>query len=188
VSGAINIAGAIHDLSFIDSQDHAVVSIHAQDDNTVNYNCANALNNASLPVLCGSGEIHQKLDELSVYNNLYSINSGGHGAPLVNLETVGIPFIADFLYTIVCQNTGLIKYNEPALAVFPNPVNSYLSINSLQKFDKLTISDAYGRKCLDLKTTIPTTQLDVSELQNGMYYITIFNKNEFVDRQIFQKM
>lgn len=189
VSGAVNIAGAIHDLSFIDSQDQAVVSIHALDDNTVSYDCANALNNANLPVLCGSGEIHQKLDEVSVYNDLYSISSGGHGAPLVNLETVGIPFVVDFLYPIVCQNTGLTKNSEQALAVFPNPAISSINFQSKQVFDKLVLCDAVGRIVLELNKPVLTHKLNLSGLKNGMYYLSIFdNKGSCIGRQIFQKI
>ena len=78
VSGAILLAGAINTLDFIDVDDEPIVSLHASDDNTVSYECANALGNASLPFLCGSGKIHEELENVGVINELYTFPSGGH--------------------------------------------------------------------------------------------------------------
>ena len=103
VSGAILLAGAINTINFLDENDPPIVSVHSTDDNTIDYECASPLSNLGislldLPVLCGSGKIHDELDNIGVLNDLYTFSFGGHSAPVINLEGTAIPFISNFLY------------------------------------------------------------------------------------------
>ena len=66
-----------------------------------------------LPVLCGSGKIHDELDNIGVLNDLYTFPFGGHSAPIINLEGTAIPFISDFLYDLICQSTFVDDQESP---------------------------------------------------------------------------
>ena len=64
------------------------LSVHSTDDNTIDYECASPLSNLGislldLPVLCGSGIIHDELDNIGVLNDLYTFSYGGHSAPML---------------------------------------------------------------------------------------------------------
>ena len=100
VGGAIILAGAIKELSFLIS-DVPVVSIHGTNDDVVSFNCNRIMENHNLPSLCGS-EVHRELNEVE-FNDLFTINNGGL-APC-NLNQTYIHFISDFLYGLVCDST-----------------------------------------------------------------------------------
>ena len=127
VSGAVLLAGAINSLDFIDADDRPIVSLHAIDDNTIFYNCENAIGNSSLPILCGAGEIHNKLDDVGIINDLYTFQSGGHSAPMSNIDDIAIPFISDFLYELICNTNSVEDVSNFRFRIFPNPCKNYLS-------------------------------------------------------------
>ena len=66
VSGAILLAGAINTLDFIDADDEPIVSLHSSDDNTVSYECANALGKCIATFFCVALEKSMKNCRMSV--------------------------------------------------------------------------------------------------------------------------
>lgn len=70
-----------------------------------------------------------------------------------------------------------IDEKEPvSLSVFPNPVASQLVINTegLEKFD-IRIVDVLGKTVYD-ESAYKSKKIDVSELKNGVYILTILEK------------
>lgn len=170
VSGVVNLAGAVNTLDFIDVGDAPMVSMHATNDNTVNYECANALGYATLPILCGSGKIHEKLDEVGVLNDLYTFSSGGHTAPLLDLNGLTIPFISDFLYDIVCGTNAVQEQKSDSFALFPNPCQNTLSFSFSDSKKEITIVDLFAK--VVIKEIVQSgEQIDISYLKNGLYFV-----------------
>ena len=185
VSGAILLAGAINTIDFIDAEDEPIVSLHASDDNTVNYECANALGNAALPYLCGSGKIHEELENVGVVNDLYTFSSGGHSAPILDINGTAVPFISDFLYNIICETTSVDDNSFKTFTVYPNPCQSYLNIESNNSNDDFIISDMLGNIVLEFPVLNGVNQIDLTSLNKGVYLIYSRDLNSV--KQLFVK-
>ena len=185
VSGAILLAGAINTLDFIDADDEPIVSLHASDDNTVSYECANALGNASLPFLCGSGKIHEELENVGVINDLYTFPSGGHAAPISDIEETAVPFISDFLYDLICQSTSIDNKESPLFSVYPNPCQNYINIENLNRINNVVIIDLLGNIVSEIQLKSGANQINTSALSEGVYFI--YPKDEISAKQLFIK-
>ncbi|MAZ54511.1 MAG: hypothetical protein CMP55_01735 [Flavobacteriales bacterium] len=185
VNGAILLAGAINSVDFIDVDDKPIVSLHAIDDNTIFYNCENAIGNSSLPILCGAGEIHNKLNDIGIINDLFTFQSGGHSAPMVNIDNIVIPFISDFLHQLICNTSSVEDIYNSSLKAFPNPVKNYLFIESDKPVYNIVITDLLGNKLLDMSSNSPINQINTSFLKNGIYFL--FNKNDLSSHKLILK-
>ena len=185
VSGAILLAGAINTLDFIDADDEPIVSLHASDDNTVSYECANALGNASLPFLCGSGKIHEELENVGVINDLYTFPSGGHAAPISDIEETAVPFISDFLYDLICQSTSVDDKESPLFSVYPNPCQNYINIENLNRINNVVVIDLLGNIVSEIQLKSGANQINTSALSEGVYFI--YSKDEISAKQLFIK-
>ncbi|MBL6657964.1 MAG: T9SS type A sorting domain-containing protein [Flavobacteriales bacterium] len=183
VIGAISLAGAIQSLAFFDSEDEPIVSVHASDDNTVSYECDNALGNDAFPILCGSGEIHTTLETLGVQNDLYTFNSGGHAAPITNISQTAVPFISDFLYNIICETVSVDAVGLTSTKIYPNPTTEVLNIDSDVEFDRIVIFDNFGRKVMQSKIRDLQSKISTKVLTNGLYYLQIFNQSSLLSSE-----
>ncbi|MBC7641439.1 MAG: T9SS type A sorting domain-containing protein [Flavobacterium sp.] len=59
--------------------------------------------------------------------------------------------------------------------IYPNPTNSILNITTLEKINTINIVDILGRKTNI--TNFENNKIDVSNLQNGVYFLEIGSKN-----------
>ncbi|MEO8148328.1 MAG: T9SS type A sorting domain-containing protein [Bacteroidia bacterium] len=66
--------------------------------------------------------------------------------------------------------------NGEDIAVYPNPVNDILNINSETDFSQIIITDVFGKEVLKSNETA----IDVSDLSNGIYFISIFNSENLL--------
>ena len=75
------------------------------------------------------------------------------------------------------QNVAVLSTNtktidlEKRIEVFPNPVTDILTIKSEIQPEFIKISNALGQQVLELKTQKSIEQIDVSNLQSGIYVI-----------------
>lgn len=108
VHAVVNLAGAIHQLSFIQSSGVPIVSAHGDQDQTVPFNCGAVLQSFPNPEmrnrLCGSWAIHQRATDINLLNDLLVFEGDGHcpwitgaGVPTQKMDDVE-SFIIDFLY------------------------------------------------------------------------------------------
>lgn len=186
--GVISLAGAVYLKSFIDSHDVPIVSVHAEDDQTVAYNCDNALGLTLLPIICGSGEVHSAAESLEINNDLYTFESGGHLAPIsaVNFSTVSVPFITDFLYTLLDCNQTTISVNENAnfdVLFYPNPSNGNLTIQTSETNIDLKIYNTLG-KLVFTKTDFNSQKLNLHDFKSGVYSVIISSNNRQENRKL----
>ena len=182
------LAGAVYLKSFIDSHDVPIVSVHAEDDQTVAYNCDNALGLTLLPIICGSGEVHSAAESLEINNDLYTFESGGHLAPIsaVNFSTVSVPFITDFLYTLLDCNQTTISVNENAnfdVLFYPNPSNGNLTIQTSETNIDLKIYNTLG-KLVFTKTDFNSQKLNLHDFKSGVYSVIISSNNRQENRKL----
>lgn len=82
--------------------------------------------------------------------------------------------------------TGISKTeNQIAVDIFPNPTSSVLNIvTGLQTETEFKVFDVEGKLVHEKKATSPMVQFNTSELQNGVYFLTV-NSGSSVARKRF---
>ena len=190
VSGAILLAGAINTTNFLDENDPPIVSVHSTDDNTIDYECASPLGNLGislldLPVLCGSGKIHDELDNIGITNDLYTFSFGGHSAPIINLEGTVVPFISDFLHNLICQSSNIDIEELPLFSVYPNPCQNYINIENVNKIKSVVVIDMLSNIVTESKLKPGVNKINISELSRGVYFI--YSSDNISLKQLFVK-
>lgn len=87
---------------------------------------------------------------------------------------------------ILNNNFAVVKLIDGALStsinvqtnfsVFPNPTKDVLNITNIQKMDAITILDVLGKSIFEKIES--TSQIDVSRLQQGLYFIQILSQGK----------
>ena len=70
---------------------------------------------------------------------------------------------------------------------FPNPVSSILNVQSEFMLTKIEIFDYNGRLLKQLIPNSETTQINVSDLQNGLYFVKAYNNEATKTEKFFKK-
>ncbi|GAB4154117.1 MAG: hypothetical protein Tsb0033_01650 [Winogradskyella sp.] len=78
-------------------------------------------------------------------------------------------------------NVGTLSVEEATLentSIFPNPFNDVVNINSTVKIDALEIVDVSGKSVLKLKdnSSVGIKQINLSQLSNGLYFVTLYGE------------
>ncbi|MBL7911606.1 MAG: SBBP repeat-containing protein [Bacteroidia bacterium] len=68
--------------------------------------------------------------------------------------------------------------NLNTIKIFPNPVSNTLNIEAKYPIDKVIISDILGKQIILIDSTIEQTQIDVSGLSQGVYFVTVMSRSE----------
>ena len=79
---------------------------------------------------------------------------------------------------------GVMSVSEPteySIRIYPNPFKDFVSIElpeSLKdQFTNVTVHDAIGRMVFNTKISTLNYQLQLGELNPGIYYIHLMNRN-----------
>lgn len=141
-------------------------------------------------------------EEYTVYNNqvIGGLNDSEAAAayfmPDIPLKSLTIVYenLQDSYYTSYhfyiasLMATGIHTNDQAQLNIYPNPVSDILYFEQLPKttaFD-LKIIDIHGRVVHSQKS-FSGKNIDVSELQAGIYYLTLQSKNEMYNTRFIKK-
>ena len=72
------------------------------------------------------------------------------------------------------------------ISVYPNPTRGMLNIRSTEKIQKLIISDLTGKAIME-KDGLNSMTIDMSNLSNGIYILTIKTSTGITNRKILKK-
>jgi hypothetical protein len=64
------------------------------------------------------------------------------------------------------------------IKIFPNPVGNTLNIEAKYPIDKVIISDILGKQIILIDNNIEQTQIDVSGLSQGVYFVTVMSRSK----------
>lgn len=175
VKGVASLAGAVYLPSFIDANDEPIVSVHAEDDATVQYACGAALSIDGMVGLCGSGVVHEVAETQGVYNALHTFSSGGHTAPYTSIQEVSIPFISDFLYTTLDCYEGETSVEAPRLSfsVYPNPAKGGVKVVSEDLVKSIQLFDMKGRIVFEKELDAKQCSLSFPSVSSGLYVLQL---------------
>jgi hypothetical protein len=122
----------------------------------------------------------------------YSIHKNHGTIGMSNSAEGGDPQWQDFCDVMndVLPPVGVEEHDEAALSVYPNPVKNVLYFNLVnsEQLNRLRIVNAVGQVVYDDVNAPKNNQLDVSGLENGMYFyeMTLTSGKRLTDRFIKQ--
>ncbi len=73
---------------------------------------------------------------------------------------------------------AISSFDEAKIAMYPNPVSSSLSINSLENIDAISIYNVIGQEVMNLKVNDANVVINVSGFQNGIYIVKAFSEGK----------
>jgi len=74
------------------------------------------------------------------------------------------------------DTSNQINFDEKVF-LYPNPVNSTVTLKSNHSIDKIIILDISGKKVLNFSTNSNQETIDVGELNSGIYFVKMYTKN-----------
>jgi len=181
VQAIINFSGGLNEAIWIDANDPPLISIHDDMDPVVPFGSGFATI-FDIPIIAmeGSRSCHDRADTIGVLNQIRVIeNSDGHVSYFLDpFEFVSsINFTAELVADLMCSSTSTAELNEDLarVSVYPNPSNGLLTIEGegIAKH-RVEIHDIYGR--LVAKVQNPTSTIDMTDLNNGIYFLNIMDE------------
>jgi len=79
--------------------------------------------------------------------------------------------------TITLKQTAVKNVGVNTVAVYPNPVNNYMSITA--KFDKVVINNVLGQEVMTM-SNIKNDYVDVSGLSKGIYIVKVYKGEKYI--------
>jgi hypothetical protein len=77
--------------------------------------------------------------------------------------------------------------NRLLFSIFPNPANSQITIETTHAKSQLSILNLYGKELITCQITGTKTQLDISHLPGGAYFIRVTNNKTVEMRKIIKQ-
>ncbi len=104
------------------------------------------------------------------------VGQSGGGDPCPSIQISGE--IEDYCIWISDVASTSEPLNETEVKVYPNPTNGLIQVqlNKVSANNHLEIYDAQGKLVLNANLNDTHNQLDISHLQNGVYYLKIKNR------------
>jgi hypothetical protein len=78
-----------------------------------------------------------------------------------------------FVIVNVLNNTGIENTNDISFSIYPNPVSNNLIVDGLKNNAPFFITDLNSKKAIEGNLNSNTNSIDVSNLQNGTYFINV---------------
>lgn len=74
-------------------------------------------------------------------------------------------------------SVGIYNYEITSINMYPNPASTSVTIDAV--FDEIEINNIIGQKVLSIQN-IQSEIVDISNLETGIYFISIYNNNELI--------
>ena len=69
-----------------------------------------------------------------------------------------------------------LNWSQLSVQIFPNPAGDYINVISSAAIAKISIADVTGRVLIQVENN-STTQLDISKLSTGVYFLNLQMEN-----------
>ena len=194
VNGVINLCGALGDVAWMQQGEEPIYSAHGTADGTVPYGHDNiVLFGFNLGIVDGSEAIHQRADDLGIYNMLFTIPGGDHMAHTTgaNYPTT-LQNITDFLYPLVECESDITGIEDNALsqsiAVYPNPASNKIMVSmdgEVAQNAVLTLYDNMGRIMGQYQpNAVGNLTINRNQLPAGLYHLRLQSGTSMVTKAI----
>lgn len=89
---------------------------------------------------------------------------------------------------VVVEGTMAVgEINESAVSIYPNPTSSTITVNNDNRISRLVISNCAGQTIMEMDDVNKTTELNVANFSNGIYFITLTEEKGAVKTTKFMK-
>ena len=90
---------------------------------------------------------------------------------------------------ITVTTTGIHDYLENSVLLFPNPAKEVVNVQCTEQFydAQVEVLDVYGKLLQTLKISSENTQINVSGLANGMYFVRVTTEQGVVTKRFVKK-
>jgi Alpha galactosidase C-terminal beta sandwich domain/Secretion system C-terminal sorting domain len=88
-------------------------------------------------------------------------------------------------FKVVTPNAVQNTPNEPTITLFPNPIQTVLTVTSTESMDNIHLVDITGKKVLSKTVQANTINLDVAHLPKGMYCLQVFIGDKLFVKKVF---
>jgi len=178
IRGVLNYSGALLRKEFMSPGEPALFSVHDEGDTIVP--CSHGASHAyPCIVYCdGSCAMQQEATLKGIYNDMYLNPTNGHCAYFSTYQQADttIQKSADFLWTLICSLTVAVNEQDQfqgKMLVFPNPAieTIHIAFPAQPKGDEhIQIINLLGILLREVEAK-QSTQIDISNLPNGYYFI-----------------
>jgi len=73
------------------------------------------------------------------------------------------------------NGVGILENEHSIISVYPNPINNFVYLNTKQA-NKILVLDVNGKEVLSFNN--PSSPIDLSSLNQGVYFLQVFNNEE----------
>lgn len=141
----------------------------------------------------------QTLNDLNVvgtnlkwYDSLTGGNSLPNSSTLQNNQTYFVSQSingceSNRLAITVSSNLDINLFSDVILSVFPNPVDKYLIISSNTNLTTIELSNAVGQIIFSKFMNANEANVDMSNLENGIYFLKLYYKDAFKTIKIIKQ-
>lgn len=84
----------------------------------------------------------------------------------------------DEITVIEANNVGISETAKPELNIYPNPASNMLNLNSNETIDQIRIMNVIGQDVLVSTPRANKAVLDISSLENGVYFVSVEAGNQ----------
>jgi poly(3-hydroxybutyrate) depolymerase len=176
-SAVLNMSGGLYRASWLDTGEVPLSSMHGTADNTVYYYTGLA---AGLAYLEGSGVIHPEAETKGIWQNLVTVEGGGHTdiytelAYLPDLNNY-IQISTELLESLTCASSSSKELfaNAKPLKLFPNPANSTVVLELPESWQEtqVRVLDMQGKLLYEQMHTGSQFNVPTNQWSNGNYIV-----------------
>ena len=183
VAAVINLSGALHKREWMSEGEPPIASYHGTVDDVVPYNHGFAsVLGIQFMSLDGSGVMHQRAEELGIYNFHVQAPGGGHEdsyqggfSQYLNEFFSGGD---EFLQTVLCGEMINTEddFETAEVTVFPNPTYGEINVEVDQYTQgyHLNLYDQMGRLVKNINdVNEPLSTMQGTDLATGIYYLQV---------------
>lgn len=76
---------------------------------------------------------------------------------------------------------------ENSFQIYPNPTNSIVILTEIEKESTIEVFNVLGEKVISTQSQNTSVELNLSELENGIYFIQIISDKEIITKQIVKQ-
>jgi len=139
--------------------------------------------------------------EWTVYNGTDSTKMGGllykytTAAVGTNYDITGVVYLAyGGVVRVeprdandVAVSNGINEFKQNSISIYPNPVSSNLFLNNIEGTQMIRISNILGETLDNIKVNNSNAAVNVSNLSDGIYFVTLIDKNGMTFTKKFSK-
>ncbi|MCW3084361.1 MAG: glycosyl hydrolase [Bacteroidetes bacterium] len=76
------------------------------------------------------------------------------------------------------------EFSSAKVVVYPNPASTFIHIESASAYSQIQITDVIGSIVKQKNASIENAEMDVSDLSNGIYFVSVKTKNGIFTKKI----